>query len=131
MGAGTAIAIGAGAYGLINLIMKALSQKGERGLGRAQIDAQLKAILSGQAATKATAKSKRRGYETNIREMKGIMAGRETRAIQERQLATQRQQQAMDAAMINQMIAAMMQQAPTGQQNYMPATSIVQMLGRS
>lgn len=131
MGIGTAIAIGTGAYGLINLLMKALSQSGERGLGKAQIDAQLKAMLAGQAATKSVAKEKRRAYESNIREMKGIMGQRENRAIQERQLATQRQQQSMDAMFINQMIQAMMQKAPTGGQPLMPATSIMQMLGRS
>lgn len=128
---GTGLAIGAGIYGLINLIMKGLSQKGERGLSRTQMDLQLKALLGQQGAIKTAAKEKRRAYETNIREMKGIMGQRESRAIQERQLATQRQQQAMDAMFINQMMQAMMNKAPVGSQPLMPATSIVEMLGRS
>lgn len=128
---GTTLAIGAGVYGLINLILKGLSQSGERGLAKTQLSAQLKALLAGQEATKSVAKEKRKAYESNIREMKGIMGQRESRAIQERQLATQKQQQAMDAMFINQMVQAMMQQAPTGGQSLMPATSVMQMLGRS
>ncbi len=98
----------AAGYGGVNLLLKYLREKGQRGLARDTLDAQIKQTKAQAAVTEKVARGKRKATEENIRELKAFQREQRGMAMVQQEIQSRKEQGMMDMAMVNQLIQAMM-----------------------
>jgi hypothetical protein len=120
------------ALGIGQLGLSAAEKHGQRGLRKAEISLEEKALKAQQEAMKTMAKSKERSTEKQMRELRSVMREQRGMDLTEKEIGSRKEQNLMDRAMVNQLIQAMMQSGTTNYDNpgLTPETTILSLLRR-